>query len=332
MKSLFFIYLILFSMNINAVVVQILHTNDLHSYYDHTIIDSSRGSYAALKAKMDELENLSDLEGIKTFRFDAGDFLDGNLYYMADRGRRGFRMMEKMGFDAIAVGNHDWLMGGKELNEILKEKPPQFHYLGANFKAVNPLYTSIKKYVRPFTSFEVDGVKIGVLGLTTDELFYKWRFTGGDISDPKKVGAKVSTEMKYRHGHDFVIGLSHVGLSTDREIIKKSKDIDLLIGGHSHTAILNPLMVRNSEGKYRPIVQTGSHARFLGQMKVELIKGKPLKILEYKLIPIYTADRRDEVVDEFVDDSRAMLNQKYGEEFLQEVLGESEIMLRNSEA
>ncbi len=332
MKSIFLLLLLSISISARAVVIQILHTNDLHSYYDHTIIDSTRGSYAALKAKMDELENLADLEGIRTLRFDAGDFLDGNIYYMADRGRRGFRMMEKMGFDAIAVGNHDWLMGGKELNEMLKEQPPAFSYLGANFKAVNPLYTSIKKYIKPYSAYKIDDITLGVMGLTTNELFYKWRFTGGSIEKPTKVGAKISTEMKERHGHDFVIGLSHVGLSKDKEIIKETRNIDLMIGGHSHTAILQPLYVKNIDGLYRPIVQTGSHARFLGQMKVELIKGKPLKILDYKLVPIFTGDKRDPVVDEFAHESRVILNQDYGEDYLQEVLGTAEIKLSNSES
>ncbi len=332
LKQIFLLLLLFSCANSSATVVQILHTNDLHSYYDHTIIDPTRGSYAALKAKMDELEDLATEEGVATFRFDAGDFLDGNIYYMADRGKRGFRMMERMGYDAIAVGNHDWLMGGKELNEMLKEQPPTFEYLGANFKAVNPLYTSIKKHVRPYTTFRVDDVSIGVMGLTTNELFYKWRFTGGDIENPSKVGAKLSTKMKEKEGHDFVIALSHVGISGDKKIIKKSKDIDLLIGGHSHTAIMKPLMVRNENGLYRPIVQTGAHARFLGKMKVELIKGRPLKILDYELIPIYSGERRDEVVDQYAQDSRAILNQDYGEDFLQEVLGYTEIKLRNSES
>ena len=304
----------------------------MHSYYDHTIIDPTRGSYAALKAKMDELEMQAASIGIKTFKFDAGDFLDGNLYYMADRGRRGFRMMEQMGFDAIAVGNHDWLMGGKELNQMLKEQPPEFKYLGANFKAVNPLYTSIKKNILPYTTFEADDVKIGVMGLTTDELFYKWRFTGGDISSPEKMAASLPAKMRRKEGHDFVIALTHIGLSGDKKLVKASTGIDLLIGGHSHTAIMKPLMVRNGNGHHRPIVQTGAHARFLGKMKVELIKGRPLKILDYELVPILAGEERDEVVDEFAKGSREILNQDYGEEYLNEVLGYTEIKLRNSES
>ncbi|ATH08016.1 hypothetical protein BIY24_08640 [Halobacteriovorax marinus] len=331
MKSILLFAISFLQINSFAAVVQILHTNDLHSYYDHTIIDPTRGSYAALKAKMDELEALAAREGVSTLRFDAGDFLDGNLYYMADRGRRGFRMMERMGYDAIAVGNHDWLMGGSELNQMLEEQPPTFHYLGANFKAVNPLFTSIKKHIRPYTSFNVDGVTIGVMGLTTNEIAYKWRFTGGDIDAPAKVGDKLSTQMK-KKGNDFVIALSHVGLSGDRKIIKKSSDIDLLIGGHSHTAIMQPLMVRNANGNFRPIVQTGAHVRFLGQMKLELIKGKPLKILDYKLIPIYSGETRDASVDQFVSDSREMLNSEYGEDYLAEILGYTRIKLRNSES
>ncbi|OUR95328.1 hypothetical protein A9Q84_15945 [Halobacteriovorax marinus] len=321
---------VLFTLNASATIVQILHTNDLHSYYDHTIIDETRGSYSALKTKMDELEARATAQGIATLRFDAGDFLEGNIYYMADNGKRSFKLMDEMGYDAVAVGNHDWLMGGSDLNKLLKEQPPLFEYLGANFKATNPLYTSIKKHIKPYATFRIDDLKIGVMGLTTNELFYKWRFNGGVIKKPAKVGAKLSKKMKEHHGHDFVIALTHVGINGDKKIIKKSSDIDMLIGGHSHTAIMKPLMVKDASGIKRPVVQTGAHARFLGKTLLRLEKGKPLEILDYKLIPIYTADERDEEIDQYIHDTREILNDKYGEDYLQEVMGYSHIKLRNS--
>ena len=316
--------------NVSATIVQILHTNDLHSYYDHTIIDHTRGSYAALKTKMDELEAQATEQGIATLRFDAGDFLEGNIYYMADKGRKSFKIMEEMGYDAVAIGNHDWLMGSRELNKLLKEQPPIFEYLGANFKPKKLFYPAIRKEVKPFATFHIDNIKLGVMGLTTNELFYKWRFDGGKIEKPHKVGAEVSKKMKEKHGHDYVIALTHVGVNGDKKIIKKASDIDLLIGGHSHTAIMRPVMQPDALGIPRPIVQTGAHARFLGRILLKMEKGKPLKIVDYRLIPIYTADERDEKIDQFVSDSREVLNDIYGEDFLQEVVGESRLKLRNS--
>jgi 2',3'-cyclic-nucleotide 2'-phosphodiesterase (5'-nucleotidase family) len=279
---------------------------------------------------MDELEAQATSQGIATLRFDAGDFLEGNIYYMADKGKRSFRIMEEMGFDAVAIGNHDWLMGSRELNNLLKEQPPIFEYLGANFKAKRLLYPDIRKHVKPFATFHIDNIKLGVMGLTTSELFYKWRFNGGDIEKPSKVGAKVSKEMKEKHGHDYVIALTHVGVSGDKKIIKKASDIDLLIGGHSHTAIMKPVMQPDAMGIPRPIVQSGAHARFVGRLLLKMEKGRPLKIVDYRLIPIYTADERDEKIDQFVEDSREILNDVYGEDYLQEVMGESRLKLRNS--
>ncbi|WP_127716241.1 bifunctional UDP-sugar hydrolase/5'-nucleotidase [Halobacteriovorax sp. HLS] len=330
MKNLYLFISLLVSFNSVASVVQILHTNDLHSYYDNTIIDPSRGSYAALKAKMDELEVEATTQGIPTLRFDAGDFLEGNLYYMADKGKRSFKIMEEMGFDAVAIGNHDWLMGGKELNKLLKEQPPIFEYLGANFKPKGLLHSAIRKNVKPYTTFYIDDIKLGVMGLTTNELFYKWRFSGGDIDKPSKVGHEVSKKMKESLGHDYVIALTHVGVNGDKKIIKNAANIDLLIGGHSHTAIMKPVMQKDLNGVERPIVQTGAHARFLGKLILRLEKGRPLQILDYDLIPIYSADQHDEKIDQFVQDSRQTLNDLYSEEFLQEVVGESQLKLRNS--
>lgn len=310
-------------------LVQILHTNDLHGFLESTIADPKRGNYAALKHKMDEFHFQASERGIPTLRVDAGDFLDGNLFYLSDRGRRVWEIMNLMNYDAVAIGNHDWLMGAKDQNALLEEIPPNFQYLGANFVVTNPIYSNIRSTVKPYTTFELYGKKVGIMGLTTSELFYSWRFNGGRVQDAVKTGVKVEARMKEK-GIDKVIALTHTGLFTDKKLVGESQHIDLVVGGHSHTAMFEPEFVKNKFQRSVPVVQSGSHGRWLGRLIVDIAPETGIEIVSYDLIPIYTQAQRDPMVDDYIKESRRLLNEKYGEEYLTEVIGETTIPLDSS--
>lgn len=309
--------------------IQILHTNDLHGFLENTVTNPERGNYAALKAKMDSLEQSATDAGIPTLRLDAGDFLEGNMFYLAERGRRVWNIMNLMDYDAVVIGNHDWLMGTGELEKLLEEFPPRFDYLGANFVVRNPLYRTVKKTVRPYTSFELFGQKIGVMGLTTDELFYSWRFNGGSIKDPTDTASVLERRMK-NQGIDKMIALTHTGVYTDQEIVKNTEHIDLIIGGHSHTTLFSPKVESNRRGREVPIVQTGAHGRWLGKLVLDISKEEGFEIVSYELVPIYSKAQKDPVVDAYTKRSREILNNDYGKEYLSEVIGHTNIPLSSS--
>lgn len=309
--------------------IQILHTNDLHGFLENSVTDPKRGNYAALKAKMDFLEQKALERGMPTLRLDAGDFLEGNMFYLAERGRRVWNIMNLMGYDAVAIGNHDWLMGTGELENLIEEIPPNFAYLGANFVVRNPLYQTVKKTVRPYTTFEFYGKKIGVMGLTTDELFYSWRFNGGSIKKPDETAPVLERRMK-EQGIDKMIALTHTGVYADTEIVKKTEHLDLVIGGHSHTALHKPRLQENRLGRAVPIVQTGAHGRWLGKLVIDISKKDGFEIVSYELVPIYSLAERDPVIDAYTQKSREILNNEYGEDYLSEVIGHTEIPLSSS--
>lgn len=311
-------------------VLQILHTNDLHGFLENTVEIKTRGGYAAIKAKIEFFKKEAAKLNIKTVALDAGDFMEGNLFYMAEKGKSVLNIMSEMGYDAVALGNHDWLMGTKDLNALFKSTPPRFDLLAANVAVNAILYPEIKKNIRPYKIIDINGKKLAILGLTTDEVFYKWRFYEGRINSPVKTAVKLAKQLRNKEGADFVVALTHTGLEVDKVIASKSQ-VDLVVGGHSHTLLKEPVWALNSSAnRYVPIVQTGAHGNYLGRLLVEVVKGKPLKVLKYETIVI-SQELEDKHIGHHVHDARKKLNQFYGQSWLNQTVGKSTIPLSNSE-
>lgn len=324
------LFCLLWMTPVQAELIQILHTNDLHGFFEHSVTDPTRGGYAALKSLIDREKQRAQARGIPTLVVDAGDFLEGSIFYMAERGLRTFQIMSELEFDAVAVGNHDWLMGSKELELLLKEYPPKFSYLAANFISTDIRHTHIRKEIEPFKIFNLRGQKIALLGLTTNEVFYEWRFNGGKITSPVRSGKRWSRKLKRKHDADYVIALTHLGLGVDKKLAADSKYIDLIVGGHSHTVLPTPVVVKNKKHQDVPIVQTGSHGVYLGRLVLDVGKGRPLRVVSYDLIPVLNSGAKDEKLDNFVAQSREILHGQYGEAWLSEVLGTAEVPLVHS--
>ena len=116
----------------NATVVQILHTNDLHASLKASGAPAegreTAGGWAQLKSTLDELTEKAKLQNIETIRLDAGDFFEGTLSYFPDNGANVLKAFQSMGYDAAALGNHDWLMGARNTNQAFGKTPFPFPY------------------------------------------------------------------------------------------------------------------------------------------------------------------------------------------------------------
>jgi len=320
---------IFFAERAEAKKLLILHTNDLHAFLSDSVQDKSKGGYATIKTIIEEQRADALAKGMEVLVLDAGDFLEGSLYYMAEDSRRTFDIMNKMGYDAIAVGNHDWLMGTKELNQLLVDKPPRFSYLGANFKVKKKnKHKAIQHYVKEYVLKNIHGMKVAIMGMTTDELFYSWRFSDGKIYDPVKTSQKVSKKIRKKEKVDYIISLNHTGLWKDKKIARKTSEIDLIVGGHSHSYLKKVHIEKNKNGKPVGIVHAGEHGNVVGRLVLELEKGKPLKFLEYDLIPVikknYPENQR---IRDYIKTTDKILGDTYGRDWLDEIIGESQIDL-----
>ncbi len=260
-------------------------------------------------------------EGIETIAMDAGDFLEGNIYYLADRGKRAYEIHGMAGFDVSVIGNHDYLMGAKDLDVILRDVDTSFQLLGANM-IVDKKYKNIHEKMKPYWETEINGVKIGVIGLTTNDLLYKWRIGDGDIINEYKTAKRYAKELRAR-GNDVIIALTHIGLSKDKKLAKKVPEIDLIVGGHSHSFLHDVFYQKSKKGKMIPIVQAGKHAQYLGKLLIDYDKkNKKLEVLNYQLMPV-NRDHKHEEVEEKIYYANDALYEQFGADWLNEPLGES---------
>lgn len=306
----------------NAKLVQILHTNDTHSYLDNSTHSSVRGGAARLKTLINSYKDKMAEEGVQTLVFNAGDFLEGNIYFMAKDGRKSFEVHNEMGYDFGTLGNHDYQMGADELDKLLGEIDLKFNILVANLSA-DKKYKNLKNKVSPYKEITVDGFKLAIMGLTTDEMLYKWRLTKGAISDPIDTAKELEQKLVDR-GNDYIIALTHIGVLQDIKLAEKTKYIDLIIGGHSHTELFKPTFVINKQKNVVPIVQAGQHTEYLGRLVVDLQKNKPLKVVSYELVPVIV-DNPDEEIKQMVEQTDAELDVTYGKEWLNEKIGYSDL-------
>jgi 2',3'-cyclic-nucleotide 2'-phosphodiesterase (5'-nucleotidase family) len=182
--------------------------------------------------------------------------------------------------------------------------------------------------MKEWADFTRAGARITVLGLTTDDNQYSWMASPGSIYKPEW---KAREEIpKFRGKTDNVIALTHMGVAEDKNLAAKVNGLDLIVGGHSHTALQTPVMQRDPAGRIVPIVQTGMHGNFVGDLLVDIQPGKPLAILRYQLVPVYSNGPRDAALDQIEHQARDRLNADYGEAWLKEVVGQSEVPLENS--
>jgi 2',3'-cyclic-nucleotide 2'-phosphodiesterase (5'-nucleotidase family) len=348
-RLIFVLPLALLSGNAQAVVLQILHTNDLHAALKTAGTPRTGmpefGSWARVKAKLDELENDGRARGFETLKFDSGDYLEGSSYYFPDNGIHVLRAYQSFGFDAATVGNHDWLMGARDLDALYGKSPFPFPVVSSNLRIKKRL-KNLSQQIRPSASFERGGVRIGVMGLSTDEALYSWitrvksrkndmkilDFRDGSYLDPDtqeeytEQGLANEVIEDLDRNHDLVIALTHIGYSEDKLLAAASKGLDLVIGGHSHTVLESMAIVPNREGREVPVVQTGFNGHFIGKILVEAVRGQQPKILSYELVPVDMEGPRNPEQDRYLQEAEAALERLYGPD-LRKPIGKSEVRL-----
>lgn len=311
-----------------AVKLQVLHTNDLHSYLQNVGSDLKKGGYPAIKRLFDSYRERARKSNLNNLTLDAGDFLEGNVLYKAKDGRATFKAHQMLEFDVVTLGNHDYLMGTQELDAMIGELPPNFQFLCANL-SVDAKYTQINQHIKPYASFEFEGIKVAILGVTTDSSLYTWRIKDGEVFDPIETAIDLSEELAEEY--DFIFAVNHIGLGEDKKLAEKSKYIDLIISGHSHDLLEKPEMIKNKKGIEVPIFQVGAHGHKIGRMILDLQKNKSLKVAEYETIAVEQGRHgQDETVLSHVEAAQADIQDQYGSEWLNEVVGYSRIPLTHS--
>lgn len=251
--------------------ITILHTNDVHSHIDPFPVDHPRNPNmggAARRAAI--IENIRKEEA-HVLLLDAGDIFQGTPYFNFYGGELEFKLMSMMQYDLATIGNHDFDNG---IDGLYAQLPhAKFEFVSANYDFKN---TVLDSHVKPYKIFNKGGIKIGVfgLGIELEGLVDKKAYKETVYHNPIEVAQDMARILKHNKKCDLVICLSHLGFSyknepnkvSDLDLAKKTKDIDLIIGGHTHTFLEKPVIQKNSEGKEVMINQVGCYGINLGRV------------------------------------------------------------------
>lgn len=247
----------------------ILHTNDQHSRIEPFVggrLDGIGG--AARRASL--LEKIRKEEK-HVLLLDSGDIFQGTPYFNYFGGELEFKLMTKMKYDVATLGNHDFDGG---MDGFLKQMPhADFPFVVANYDfSDTPLHGQFK----PYKIFQKENIKIGVFGLGIELLGLVPGKLYGDTqySDPLKAANKYATILRKEEKCDYVICLSHLGYKydssrvSDQVLAAQTSNIDLILGGHTHTFMTEPDILENKEGKKVYINQVGFGGAMLGRLDI----------------------------------------------------------------
>jgi 5'-nucleotidase len=253
----------------DLVKITILHTNDVHSHIDP--FPDNDPKFAGLGGAVNRAALIKKIraEEKNVLLLDAGDIFQGTPYFNMYGGELEFKLMTMMQYDASTIGNHDFDNG---LEGLVKQLPHAgFPFINCNYDFRD---TPMAGKTIPHKIFKKDGIKIGVfgLGIELEGLVEKRMYGNTKYLDPMVKAAEAAHHLKMEEKCDLVICLSHLGYSSrgkqinDVELAKRSKNIDLIIGAHTHTFLDKPSEYMNSDGKKILVAQVGWAGIRLGRI------------------------------------------------------------------
>lgn len=283
--------------SLSADNLVLLHTNDTHSMIQPD--KDGLGGVMRRKALIDSVRNAER----NLLVIDTGDAVQGTLFYKFFKGEVEYPLMDMMGYDIRILGNHEFDNGIEELSKYYKEG--RCISLSSNYDFAG---TSLDGVLSPYVVKEYGGKKIGIMALNIDptSLIASNNIEGVKWRDVIESGNRVAQMLKCE-GCDMVVAVTHIGYekendkTTDVELAMQSKDIDIIIGGHSHTLIdpqredVSQYRVKNLDGENVLIAQCGKSGKYVGYINIDLDKIDE-RNYEYRLIRV--DDRFDGVIDE----------------------------------
>ncbi len=280
MKRIVIMSLLVLSLAISAAAggnkqLLILHTNDTHSCImplKATLADTvkaGRGGYLRrLEMVKSEREKNPDL-----LLFDSGDFSQGSPYYTMFRGDVEVGLMNMMHYDAATIGNHEFDFGLENMARLFRMA--KFPIVCANYDFTG---TCVEGLVKPYVVIKRNGMKIGVFGLAPEMkgLVSDKNCVGVKFLDPVAKAQEMADILKNKQKCDLVVCISHLGWGTsgvnDQVMMSKTRNIDIVLGGHSHTFFKTLRYVKNLDGISVPNDQNGKSGIFVGRLLVDMKK------------------------------------------------------------
>ncbi len=251
--------------------ITILHTNDVHSHIDPFGPEDGRNANKGGVARRASLIESIRKENPNTLLLDAGDIFQGTPYFNYYGGELEFKLMSMLKYDVATIGNHDFDNG---IDGLFAQLPhAKFDFISANYNFSN---TVMDTHVKPYKIFIKEGIKIGVfgLGIELEGLVDKSNYKETKYLNPIEISQEMTRILKTEEKCDLIICLSHLGYNyknetdkiSDLKLAEATKNIDLIIGGHTHTFLKKPTIVKNKEGNNMLVNQVGCYGINLGKI------------------------------------------------------------------
>ena len=272
-RSLLAILSLVISVEAGAQDLWIVHTNDTHSCVmpiNPLSSDTAQADKGGFLRRASFVRQMRE-EHPHLLLFDSGDFSQGSAYYNLYKGEVEVSLMNEMKYDAATIGNHEFDFGMDNMKRIYSMA--QFPIVCANYDFSG---TVLEGLVKPYVILEREGLRIGVFGLSPqmDGLVSAENYKGVKFEDPVSAAERVVGLLRGQEHCDVVICLSHLGWDIegidDVEMIPATRDIDVVLGGHSHTYFEHPEIVKNADGKDVICNQMGKNGRYVGVLHVHV--------------------------------------------------------------
>jgi 5'-nucleotidase len=298
-----------------SLKITILYMNDPHAHYVPYRKAGGTGligGFARAATLIKKITERNRSEGRTTLTLMAGDLLTGTPFSTAWKGELGVSLMNRMQFTAMAAGNHEFDEGQEHL--LLKLRPAMdFRLLSANILNESGQYVFERSMVEKIPSSRT---KIFIFGLTTEQT--------STSTHPENVKGlqflnAIASARELLEGsseHDLVIALTHLGVEGDKELAGSCPKIDLIVGGHSHTALFQPLQVNHTL-----VVQAGAYAEYLGRLDLDVIDGR-IATYQGELIHLGEEIPEDQDISAIIDQYKSRMDSRLGE-----VIGKTEVFL-----
>jgi 5'-nucleotidase/UDP-sugar diphosphatase len=280
----------------------ILHLNDTHGQIEPVKAKdgSEYGGFARVAYIVDSLRTEAEDEGRVVYFLHAGDALQGPPISNMSKGELDFELLNQMGVTAMVVGNHEFDFGQENLNGLVEIA--EFPVISANvIDEAGRLYDA-------FIEKEVGKERILVAGLTTPATpigTHPDNVVGLSFLSPDSVISALIDSLDCGD-KDLVIALTHLGWQADSALAEQVSEIDLIVGGHTHSVIEQPQRINSSL-----IVQAGARTVYLGKLEMELKKGE-IQNYSYELILLSDSIPEDPVMAARIAEASKKLDEKLG--------------------
>lgn len=242
-------------------VVTILHTNDTHSHLEPFPAGTRNEGMGGAARRAAYVRSVKQ-QNPNTLLIDSGDFFQGTPFFNFYRGELEIKAMSAIGYDVVTLGNHDFDNGVDGLVAALKYA--KFDVVSSNYDFGN---TPLKDIVKPYVVKQMDGVRVGVLGLGIDfvGLVVDEKHRGVTYRDPIESARRVVQTLREQEQVDLVVVASHLGTKYEKEperisdlkVVEQVPGIDFIAGGHTHSFMKRPEVYRAADGRESLLFQVG---------------------------------------------------------------------------